>query len=307
MRAIDLLGDGWAFLVLREAFFAIRRFDQMATQIQAPRAVLADRLDRLVSNGLLDRVRYQVRPERFEYRLTAKSRDLYPAIVLMMNWGDRWLQSGEPPRRLIHRSCGATLVAKVICSVCRRDVHARTVRQEPGPGIIGAMPNPAERLRRPSDEGIYCRGRACSVAKTLSVVGNRWSVLTLREAMGGARRFDQFQARTGLPTPTLTSRLRLFVEKGVLERVQYQERPLRYEYRLTPMGHDLYGISIALLSWGDRWTAPSNSRPILLRHNACGQPFTPTVVCSTCAVPFGAEDVIVQETSKASAISDTDG
>jgi DNA-binding HxlR family transcriptional regulator len=298
MRAIDILGDGWAFLVLREAFFSVRRFDQILRHTQAPRAVLADRLDRLVRNGLLKKVRYQERPERFEYRLTPMSHDLYPAIVLMMNWGDRWLQTDSPPRRLIHKPCGSELIGKVICSHCGEEISPRDVIPQAGPGMAEIESQPTERLRRPSDKDVYCRGRACSVARTLSVIGNRWAALTLRESLSGARRFDEFQACTNLPTTTLTSRLRLFVDKGVLKRVAYQDRPARYEYRLTKMGYDLYGISIALMAWGDRCTSEDKGRPLLLQHNTCGHLFEPTIVCSCCGGAIDAHDVEVEELAR---------
>src|SRR5215467_16075142 len=108
--AVSLLGDKWTFLVLREAFNGVRRFDDMRRRTQAPRQVLSDRLSRLVAEGLLHRVPYQERGQRarLEYRLTEKGLDLYPVLVALMEWGDRYAVGSAGPQVLLtHRDCGA--------------------------------------------------------------------------------------------------------------------------------------------------------------------------------------------------------
>src|SRR5687767_8915 len=89
-RTLEVIGDRWTMLVLREAFYRVRRFDQLQRNLGIARNILADRLQRLVAEGILERVRYQERPERFEYKLTQKGLDLYPALVTLMSWGDRY-------------------------------------------------------------------------------------------------------------------------------------------------------------------------------------------------------------------------
>jgi DNA-binding HxlR family transcriptional regulator len=89
-RALAEVSDRWTFLLLREAFFGVRRFDQFQEAVGASPNILADRLKRLVTHGVFRKVRYSARPPRYEYRLTEKGRDLYPAIVALMQWGDRW-------------------------------------------------------------------------------------------------------------------------------------------------------------------------------------------------------------------------
>ena len=95
----------------------------------------------------------------------------------------------------------------------------------------------------------------CSVARALSVVGDRWTMLLVREAFLGTRRFDAFQRNTGASRAIVTERLRDLVAEGVLDRVQYHDHPERFEYRLTAKGRDLYPVVTALLAWGDRWAA----------------------------------------------------
>jgi DNA-binding HxlR family transcriptional regulator len=122
----------------------------------------------------------------------------------------------------------------------------------------------------------------CSVARTLDVVGERWSLLILRDAFYGVRRFDDFQRNLGIARNVLTDRLTKLVGQGVLERQPYQDRPPRYEYRLTEKGRDLLPVVLAMMRWGDRWTAGESGPPVTLTHTGCGASTEPHVVCSVC-------------------------
>src|ERR1700677_779262 len=114
------------------------------------------------------------------------------------------------------------------------------------------------------------RFHAESVARALEVVGERWTLLILREAFFGVRRFGQLARNLRIPRPTLSSRLRTLVDAGLLERVPYGSDPDRYEYRLTPAGRDLFPAIVALMQWGDKHLAGAEGPPIVLRHHACG-------------------------------------
>jgi DNA-binding HxlR family transcriptional regulator len=127
---LDIVGERWTLLVLREAFLGVRRFDQMQQDLGIARNILAARLQKLVGHGILERTQYQERPRRFEYRLTEKGLDLYPAIVSLMQWGDRYLTDGEPPVRLVHRGCGHPTQPQLACSHCSAPLGARDVRAE---------------------------------------------------------------------------------------------------------------------------------------------------------------------------------
>jgi len=132
----------------------------------------------------------------------------------------------------------------------------------------------------------------CSIARTLSVIGDRWTMLVLREAFLRTRRFEDFQSHLGAPRHVLANRLQKLVECGILERVRYQERPLRFEYKLTEKGRDLHPVIIALLGWGDRWMADAAGPPIELVHRACGHPMLPVPTCPHCREPVTARDVM---------------
>jgi DNA-binding HxlR family transcriptional regulator len=122
----------------------------------------------------------------------------------------------------------------------------------------------------------------CSVARALSVIGDRWTLLILRDAFLGAHRFDQFESSLGVSPHLLSTRLRKLVEEGVLERRPYQERPARHEYRLTEKGRDLYPVIVGLVVWGDRWMAQGEGPPVALHHRSCGHRTTPALHCSEC-------------------------
>ena len=124
-------------------------------------------------------------------------------------------------------------------------------------------------------------GQNCSVARTLELVGERWTLLVVRDAFLGRRRFEEFQESLGIARNVLADRLAKLVEHGIFERVRYQERPERHEYRLTPKGRDLWHVLTALRQWGDRWAAPDGP-PLEMTHTACGHVVEAKPVCSRC-------------------------
>lgn len=126
----------------------------------------------------------------------------------------------------------------------------------------------------------------CSIARTLEVIGDRWTLLVLRDAFRGIRRFDDFRRDLGIARPVLADRLRRLVDHGVLEKQLYQEHPPRYEYRLTPMGVDLSPALVALMRWGDRWLAGDQGPPTLLVHATCGHELDQSFVCWSCDQTF---------------------
>lgn len=131
----------------------------------------------------------------------------------------------------------------------------------------------------------------CSVARALGIVGDRWTLLVIRDLFLGLRRFERLQRSLGVTRHLLAERLEKLVEQGVVERVPYQEKPTRYEYRLTEKGIDLYPVLLALVRWGDRWEADSAGPPVLYRHKGCGAVAMPTLHCAQCGEPVAARDM----------------
>ena len=132
--AVDVLSDRWTFLILREAFFGVRRYGQMQRDLGIARNVLADRLRQLVADGMLERVRYRTDPDWYEYRLTERALDLYPVIVGLMRWADRHLAEGKDITevQLIHRSCGKPADPYLACAHCHEPLRARDIELETG-------------------------------------------------------------------------------------------------------------------------------------------------------------------------------
>jgi DNA-binding HxlR family transcriptional regulator len=132
----------------------------------------------------------------------------------------------------------------------------------------------------------------CSVAKTIGTIGDAWTLLLLRELFLGTRRFEDFQAYTGMAPKLLSSRLSKLEREGIIKKVPYQERPVRYEARLTPKGLDLYPIIVSMAHWSNRWKLdPNGERPIQLTHRVCGKPFEPFLGCESCGQSVSARDV----------------
>lgn len=145
------------------------------------------------------------------------------------------------------------------------------------------------------------KGQNCSIARTLELVGERWTILVLRDAFLGLRRFDQFQHSLGIARNVLTARLDRLVSEGILEKVPYQERPLRHEYRLTEKGLDLWPVITELLRWGDRHAAPEAGPPIVLRHKGCGGELGERRLCTLCGKSLEVRDVRAEPGPGASA------
>lgn len=149
-RTMDLLGDWWTPLVLREAFYGITRFDEFQQGLGIARNTLADRLRRLVDEGLLEKRPYQSDPVRHDYVLTEMGRDFFPVLAAMSRWGDRWLAGAEgPPIDLHHERCGHVTHAEVVCEHCREPLHSSDTTMRMGPGYpprLAARPDVQRRF-----------------------------------------------------------------------------------------------------------------------------------------------------------------
>ncbi|WP_028059229.1 winged helix-turn-helix transcriptional regulator [Candidatus Solirubrobacter pratensis] len=136
-------------------------------------------------------------------------------------------------------------------------------------------------------------GQNCSIAKALELLGERWTLLVIREAFLGTRRFEAFAERLDIARNVLTGRLGRLVEEDVLEKVRYQERPARYEYRLTEKGLDLWPVIVSLLQFGDRYYAPDGP-PVILRHRGCGGEVDDHRMCGACGAALTARDAVAE-------------
>lgn len=146
----------------------------------------------------------------------------------------------------------------------------------------------------------------CSVARSSAVLGDRWTLLILSDVFLGVRRFEDFQRRLKLSRTTLANRLHLLEEHDVLERQQYQTQPVRYEYRLTPKGRDLYPVITTILNWGDKYYADASGIPIVRQHKTCGHDIQPQLVCPECNEPITTRNMTARKRDSVAGFEDVE-
>jgi DNA-binding HxlR family transcriptional regulator len=136
------------------------------------------------------------------------------------------------------------------------------------------------------------QSQSCSIAGALEVVGERWSLLIVRDILLGLRRFDEIQAHLGIARNVLQTRLQRLQEHGVIERIRYQQHPPRHEYRLTEKGLDLWPTIVALMKWGDRYASPEGGPAVLIEHRGCGGAVDEHRICERCGAKLRARDAV---------------
>lgn len=136
-RTLDIVGEWWTLLILRDIFYGVRRFDSLVEQLGISRKVLTHRLKRLTEANILRKVAYQHNPCRYEYRLTTRGLELLPVLLVLMRWGDRWLsEEGQAPVEFVHTNCGHVSTPKVVCTHCDGELTAHNLHPQPGPGAV---------------------------------------------------------------------------------------------------------------------------------------------------------------------------
>lgn len=137
-RSLELIGERWTLLVIRDVFMGNRRFDELQASLGVARNVLSSRLQRLVDEDILERRPYQRKPERFEYFLTEKGLDLWPVLVALIGWGDKHVTEGDPPVVIVHKECGGRVNDRRICERCAAELNVRDTRAVAGRERVAA-------------------------------------------------------------------------------------------------------------------------------------------------------------------------
>ena len=138
---LEAIGDRWTLLILRDLFRGVRRFEDLQRDLGIARNLLSNRLNKLIYHEIVERQPYQQRPIRHQYILTAKGRDLSPALIALMHWGDTWYAEEGPPTLLVHQTCGTPQDQTVHCSHCHQDITAQQISSRPGPGHTPQLRN----------------------------------------------------------------------------------------------------------------------------------------------------------------------
>lgn len=283
-KTVEIVLDSWTFLIIREAFFGVHSFDKLQRRLGIPRQTLSTRLAALVENCIL------LQSRGTGYHFTEQGKDLFASMLSLMEFGDKWLTRGEPaPLSLTHTICDHACHPTTVCSECFEPINAWDVAYRDGPGAGYSDYEIRLKSRRSSDPTLLERVRPCSVARTLQIIGDRWSFLIMREAWFGVRRFDEMTEKLGIAPNILADRLARLVDTGVFRKSAYRKGGDRFDYRFTKMGHDLYRPMVVMMGWGDRWLA-NEKPPLRLRHRCCESDFDPLVVCSHCRKPIAAND-----------------
>ena len=288
-QGLAVIGDRWAFMIIRECYLGVRRFKDLQKRTGAARGTLASRLKTLVEYGILLRKPYQDRPLRHEYRLTDKGFDLYPVVLMMWRWEHDWGDHHYLPARLVHETCGHELMPICRCKKCHEEVRPQDVRFTVGKRFKAAKKVPPRFQRRTTTTqgGLHN-------AQALECVGDRWTSLVLAAAFFGLQRFDDIATSLGIATNILADRLKLLTRIGVFDRVKYKERPPRYEYHLSEKGRDFYLPTLAIHEWANKWLISAGREPLVLRHKPCNSVFRSEVVCRACGKSPDPHEVMYQ-------------
>jgi DNA-binding HxlR family transcriptional regulator len=274
-RALDLLGDQWALLILQSIFLRVRRYNDLRARLGVADAVLAARLRGMVDAGVLTLAPYQdERRTRHEYRLTAPGLDLWRFLVGVWAWERRWIpgRASELPE-LHHLSCGNATVPELACGGCGTRVSASDTTAERAAGVPVAAAMSARRFRRQGWERV-AGDPSLFYPQTMEILGDRWATGILL----AARRFADFQRELRISPGVLSERLRRLVDLGVLATAPSGDRSGASEYRLTPKGHGFFPVFAFLVDWASRHLDGDPGLTVL--HH--GHPFAPALRCDRC-------------------------
>ena len=285
---LDVVGDRWALLILRDAFLGRTRFEQFRRHTGASRTTLTRRLQALLQADVLHKHSYG---KRFEYKLTVKGLGLFQASLLSWGWESTWTEV-EPnvlPGSLFHQSCAHDLNPIAVCVYCRQSLQVGDVYwPEINQGLqqqFGAIRSFNKRRVRAS---VVLDSQDHSLAYVSDLIGDRWTLLLLIAAFLGEKRYDAFQKNLSIASNILTDRLNMLVQVNVLKRDKYQDNPPRYEYRLTEKGKSLYPLVMVIRQWVLDWLPKSAET---LCHRQCGKSLKIEVQCGHCLALPKARDV----------------
>lgn len=291
-RALDQVGDKWCLLILQEVFWGINSFNEMMGAMGISRGVLSDRLKWLQSIDCLRKEPDGKGGKRMRYHLTRKSVELYDSAVMAIAWERQYFTTPElDVVDLVHRKCGQVFTPQLRCRNCSEEIRLEDVSYRPGPGATRDERD--MKVRRRSSISVKDVPSSRSLYRNLiNLVGDRWTANLIALSFHGLTRFDQFHQELPVATNILTDRLKFLVEEGVFAQHAYQQRPPRYEYRLTEKGRDLYPWFLTLLQWGDKWCdSDGGGKPMRLTHDSCGRALRGQVRCGACGGQIKAHEV----------------
>ncbi|MFJ9313504.1 winged helix-turn-helix transcriptional regulator [Pimelobacter simplex] len=272
--ALALLGDMWTLRIVMLVFSGRRRFQDIRTSLAISDPVLSRRLTVLIEHDILYTEEYQQNPPRKEYLLTESGRALWPILVALWVWDRRWAghQHRDAHMHLRHLPCGHLTRPVFGCAVCGAI----------GVGIRDTTGQVDERLHVDTHQKRSRRSPSMTTPiDATGVLGDRWSTFLLSDAFTGSRRFNDFQTKLQISPVTLTQRLNLFVEGGLMSQDAI-EGSKRTEYRLTPKALDFWEVTTTINHWAQQWVASDGRSGLSLTHTTCGAELVPQYTCNAC-------------------------
>lgn len=301
-QSLELLGDRWTILIMRDAFLGRHRFEEFRKHTGASRSTLSNRLESLVEQGVLFRQAYQQAPVRNEYRLTEKGFALYPWALLVWQWEAHWGGVDHSlPLQLTHTKPEShELQPLAVCRHCQQPFSWQDVARE----ILDAEAS-VESGSAVKAIGKQRRARTVKrdehdkrLSQIADIIGDRWTVLILAAGFMGLQRYDDFRKELGIATNILSSRLKMLTDSEIFERQQYQSNPPRYEYSLRDKGKALYPFTMVMRQWARDWLDPISGAPFRLIHKNCGSELDVDVICQGCGSVPEPIDVAYQSRSE---------
>lgn len=276
-QMLGLVGDEWTLLVMQQALLGATRYGEFRARLPISNSVLTRRLGALTEDGLLQRHRYQERPARDEYLITARGRTLWPVLVSIWEWERHWVtEHREPLPAMRHLGCDADFSPVLTCGSCGAPTASTEVTAAWGPSGGWSRSLPAVVTRRRSEEDRHDSPSGL-FPQTMSVLGNRWAFAILVAAFTGTSRFSEFQRTLSAPPASIADRLQTFRDNGILTTTDGDR-----QYRLTPKGAAFLPVLVTALAWAQRSFPAPEGPAVILTHTGCGRGFFPVLVCDQC-------------------------
>ncbi len=296
-NGLDVIGDRWTLLILREAFYGCSRFDDFCERISISRATLTRRLNVLIENEILYKALYKESAKRFEYKFTQRGLSLMSSSLLAVQWEAEWRENNSRQstvmQRLFHKVCGHKLTPKAVCRACKEDLSFDDVEWL---DMADQLDSQLQEIR--ASNARHRKSKSKSGADEfesdpglVSMVGDRWTILILIACFFNTKKYDAFIKQLNIPSSILAERLKFLSQANVLDKVAYQSNPLRHEYRLTGKGKSLFPFIMSLRQWVVEQMLRTGTDSNRLVHSPCGNALTIDVVCGSCGQKPWPEDI----------------
>ena len=282
VRALAVIGDGWTLLILRAAFHGTHRYTDWQAELGVPKAVLSNRLERLVEAGIFRKVPTLAGGKRMEYHLAEAGLALWEPLSAIFRWANRWSDGATPDALWFHHTvCGHDCDLVISCDTCAQPLTPFNTFAVSGPGA-GLEERIEAHSRRRANSASRHGEKYLGSAEVMAMFGDMWSSAIIASAFRGVRRFNDLVAYLRIPPLVLSMRIKELLALGVLKRKSVEDSE-RYEaFHLTRKGLDLFPYIAMLAKWGDRWCGDQSGAPLVFNHRTCGHEYRPHYRCSVC-------------------------